>query len=124
MEFCEISVDFKPTESMLSSGKQAALEISYLINNETKKAVVILDGVAKAKAEIDPLQPEILVSFPKTTKNLVSKGTLTIINKSKTDPITDITIAGLPTKPDKVFIKNVLLERSIFNYTGFYASKR
>lgn len=118
---CEITVDFNPTEAMLKMPAQAiSLEISYRIDNKTHTTSIALNGQARAKDA-----PEIFATFTNTTKNLVSKGTLTIVNNSATDPITDIAIEGLPSKPVKVNIKStkkdegkITVERSIFNYMG------
>jgi hypothetical protein len=76
------------------------------------------NGDPQAKPSSSLEEPEIEVSFPNITKNLVSEGTLTIINKSKTEAITNIAIEGLPTKVVTVKIKNMDVNTSIFNYLG------
>ena len=111
---CGIPVEFNPTEAMLNMPDQPiVLEISYIINNRTEKTSITLNGRPRAKDA-----PEILVSFPNTTKNLVSKGTLTIINNSDSEAITDIKIEGLPSKKVEVTKGIKQFQLSIFNYMG------
>jgi len=116
---CEISVDFKPTASMLAMpARTVRLSVSYTINNKPETAIIELKGVAKAKTPGSLTdEPEIEVSFPDTTKNLDAKGTLTIINNSR-ERITDIKITGLPTKPVKYSYRGKELTKSIFDFAN------